>query len=181
MTRTDSYGLEIGNGSYHVQHNVIDLTNYPQVAVTVNYSGSTESVYVVYTNMLTLQSTTVRFSNHMCNAVLDGDQLDGAVATDMQILYRIGLATRTFAPATQLVIRTTQIKKALLVNLTECPFTLPELYAMGEGADISAFVGMYAKGTNRVINSSTVVREQQVIIDRYGNEKVLGKFTYAAL
>ena len=89
-TREDQYGSSIGNGTSHVQYHAINTAAFPQVNVTVNTSGTTESVYVTYTNNDNAMSTTVRFSNHMSNAVMFGDQLDGALATELQILFRIG-------------------------------------------------------------------------------------------
>lgn len=179
-TREDQYGSSIGNGTSHVQYHAINTAAFPQVNVTVNTSGTTESVYVTYTNNDNAMSTTVRFSNHMSNAVMFGDQLDGALATDLQILFRIGLASRTFAPSTSVVIETKQIKKAIMSQYEECALTMQELYALGEGADISAHTGKLAKGSNRIIVSTTVVRINNTMINRLGEEVQLGTYTYAA-
>ena len=180
-TREDQYGSSIGNGTFHVKHHVIDLTNYPQVSVSINNSGTTESVYVTYTNADNAKSTTVRFSNHMSNAVMFGDQLDGAVATDLQILFRIALATRTFAPATSLVIESKLIKKATMSQFEESTLTIQELYAMGEGADISAHAGKLAKGSNRLVVSTEIKRINNTIINRLGEVVEVGTYTYTAI
>ena len=180
-TKEDQFGSTIGNGTYHVQYHVIDTAAFPQVSVSINNSGTTESVYVTYTNAYNAKSTTVRFSNHMSNAVMFGDQLDGAVATNLQILFRIGLATRTFAAASSLIIETKQVKKATMSQYEECAFSMQELYAMGEGADISAHTGKLAKGSNRIIVSTTVVRMNSTIINRLGEVVEVGTYTYAAI
>ena len=48
--RTDKNGNYIGDGRFHVNHEVFDFSKYPQIETSVNFSDTTESVYVTYYN-----------------------------------------------------------------------------------------------------------------------------------
>jgi hypothetical protein len=176
--KTDKNDNYIGDGSYHVSYDVVDLSDYPQVSVDVNKSSTTESVYVKYNNNDNLQSITVRFSNHENNAVKFGDQLDGNIATKNEILYRLGLMGKEFIPETFLFIPTRQVSKIDAPKYKEADLTIQEMYNLGEGADLSKYKGKLAKGSRYLIQGDTVKKEIKSGID-LGNRVVdLGKFIY---
>ena len=176
--RTDRSGNEIGDGSYHSDHTVVDLKDYPKVRVGVSKSDNTESVYVTYNNEENGKSITVRFSNHENNATKFGNQLDGNKATKDEILYHLGLKDREFIPHKKLSINQRQVAKKDLQNYEEADKTIKELYDLGAGADISKYKGKLAKGSNYLILGDEVVEEVQQRLNAFGTPVSVGKYIY---
>lgn len=154
--RTDRDGNLIGDGKYHVDYDVYDFSEmgYDFIESNVSLSESTESVYVYYTNTKNHKIACVRFSWHNSNDSMFGDVL---CFTDIyEILYRLDLAERTFVHDERLFIGTQQIKKSELDKYEEAELTIREMYDLGEGADLSKYVGKRAKGSNYLVFSDQV-------------------------
>ncbi len=166
--KTDKSGNPIGDGNFHVDYFVEDMTEYPQVKISVSKSDSTESVYVRYFNEDNAESITLRFSMHENNAVKFGYQLNGYTASKNDILYELGLINRKFVPNTYLSITKRQVKKVDLPKYEESNLSIKEMYDLGEGADISMHKGKIAKGSNYLIQGDTV---EKIIADT-------GRFEY---
>ena len=175
---TDRNDNLIGDGTYHVEHHIIDLENYPQVSYTVSRSNTSETVYVKYFNSENGKEITVRFSWHENNAVKFGDQLNGYTASSDEILYRLGLKTRTFIPNTFLAIAKRMVKKVEMKNYEEADLTIQEMYALGAGADISDHTGKLAKGSNWLIEGTEIVEHEETRTDHFGNKVRIGKYIY---
>lgn len=174
---TDRNGNPIGNGTYHVEHHVIDLSDYPQVSYSIDKSNTSETVYVKYFNSENGKEITVRFSWHENNAVMFGDQLPGSATSD-EILYHLGLKTREFVPNTYLMIAKRMVKKIEMKNYEESELTIQEIYALGAGADISAHKGKLAKGSNWLIEGTEVVECKETRLDYLGRTNIIGKYIY---
>lgn len=168
----------IGDGSFHADYEVKDFSQYTQIKVSVSKSATTESVYVTYENVDNSKSVCVRFSNHINTAMNLGDQLDGRICSDKEILYRLGLAERVFTPKTRLSIRFRQVAKAQLTGYEEAALTIKDMYAMGAGADLSEFTGKIAKGSNYLILGDKVVEEVEKTRNAFGQEVAIGSYTY---
>ncbi len=182
--RLDRADNPIGDGNWHVEHDIINLDKYPQVVYKVNYSDTTESVYVEYTNKENNKSVTVRFSNHENNAVKFGDQLNGNWVRDDEILYRLGLKNRIFIPETKKDIGAYQVKRAEAKSYEEADKTIQELYDLPVGTDLSAYKGKRVK-SNRAdkisnwIIGGDVVKESQVYTSNIlGQHVPVGKYEY---
>ena len=176
--RLDRSGNEIGSGNWHKAYKVFDFDDYPYISHRVDKSNSTESVYVTYSNNENGKSIKVRFSSHENNATKFGDELDGDFATKLQVLYHLGLAKRTFIPNTYLSIQKRKIAKKELGKYEVADKTIQELFALGEGADISEFKGKIAKNSNYLLLGDLVTREKEEVIDSLGREVILGKYEY---
>lgn len=177
--RTDRSGNPIGDGSYHHNYDIRDFGNkYPEIKHTVNLSQSTESVYVTYSSPKTHKSVTLRFSDHENNAVKFGDQLNGILASDDEILYKLGYKKRTFIPKKRLFIGTQQIAKKKLKDYEEADKTIQELYALGAGADLSEYKGKRAKGSNYLIWGDKVDEYIETRRNFLGNEVQIGDYVY---
>jgi len=179
--RKDRSGNEIGDGNWHSSYNVFEFSDYPQISHQVDKSNSTESVYVRYTNNENHKSIKVRFSTHENNATKFGDELDGNFATRLEVLYHLGLAKRTFVPKTRLIVPSKQIAKKDLGKYQSADMTIQEMYALGEGADISNYKGKLAKNSNYLITGNAITNEELVMIDSLGRELIEGKYVYEEL
>ena len=176
--KTDRFGNLIGSNSETTTYRVEDFSSFPQISSSISKSATTESVYVRYYNGENGQSITVRFSDHANNATLLGEQLDWT-ATREEILFQLGLATRTFIPATRLFIDTRQVSKKTLNQYEEAELTIAEMYELGAGADLSAYTGKVAKGSNYLIQATEVKALEDTRIDTFGNRRVLGDYVYS--
>lgn len=178
--KTDRLGNYIGSADSHAFYNVIDFSTYPEVEARVSESSSTESVYVTYVNTRLHKSVTVRFSHHICNAVEFGDMLDGNVASRNEVLCHLGLMSRTFKPDSFLHIVTRQISNKDLRKgiYEEAPLTIQEMYALGEGADLSRYEGKLAKGSRYLIQSNVVKRLIHQRVNRFGETVTVGQYEY---
>jgi hypothetical protein len=176
--RQDKKENNIGDGKCHVEPIIFDFSEFSFIDYKVAESNTTESVYVTYTNSQNGKSVTVRFSWHVSNAVEFGDQLNGNIATKEEVLYYLGLAKRTFVAETYLFIQKRSIKKSEVKNFEEAELTISEMYELGEGADLSAFVGKLAKGSNYLIEGNKVERKAQTTIDKLGRVVSCGKYIY---
>ena len=175
--KTDRFGNYIGTGSSTTYYRVEDFSDYPQISASVSKSDTTESVYVRYYNSDNGNAITVRFSDHSNNATLFGDQLDWT-ATREEILFHLGLATRTFIPDTRLYIDSRQVGKKTLNQYEEAELTIGEMYELGAGADLSMFTGKVAKSSNYLIQG-TQVQEVEVARSNISGQKARqGKFIY---
>lgn len=174
---TDRFGNYIGSNSEATTYRVEDFSNFPQISSSVSKSTTTESVYVRYYNSDNSQSIVVRFSDHSNNATLFGDQLDWTASRE-EILFHLGLATRTFIPNTRLFIDSRQVSKKTLHQYEEAELTIGEMYELGTGADLSDYTGKLAKGSNYLIQGTKVKEFKDTRIDAFGNERVFGKFVY---
>lgn len=175
--KTDRFGNYIGTDSSHTYYRVEDFSDYPQISSSISKSDNTESVYVRYYNSDNGQSIVVRFSDHSNNATLFGDQLDWTASRE-EILFHLGLATRTFIPDTRLFIDSRQVSKKTLDQYQEAELTIGEMYELGAGADLSDYTGKLAKGSNYLIQGTQVKEFKDTRIDAFGNERVFGKFVY---
>lgn len=150
-TIKDRYDNVIGDGTTHAIYDVHDFVSdgYEFIKSSVTFSNTTESVYVKYINTRNLESVTVRFSNHMSNSVLFGDEL---CKTDVnEILYRLGLKGKKIVNGTRPYIYTKCIKKKEIGKYEEAELTIQEIYALGIGADLSAYKGKVARGGRSLI------------------------------
>jgi len=181
LNKTDRKGNQIGDGSCHVDYTIIDFSEYPQVSSSVSLSETTESVYVAYENKENGKTITARFSHHVNNAVAFGDQLNGFVASEDEILYRLGLKTRTFVPDTFLYIDKRKVaKKDIAAGLYEfAELTIREMYDLGKGADLSAYTGKIAKDSNWLIEGNRVEEEIKTSINFMGQSVQLGRYIYS--
>jgi hypothetical protein len=152
---TDKHDNPIGDGAFHCTYDVIDLTSYG-VRSAISFSDTTESVYVSYINDNNGKRITARFSHHINNAVKFGDQLNGFIATENEILFHLGLMKRTFKPDVILQLGRNDVKAKKIHEYKSCGLTLSELFDLGAGADLSMYVGMLIEGTNQVITSSKI-------------------------
>jgi hypothetical protein len=177
-TTTDNRGNEIGNGSYHVDYTVLDFQDYPGINASVSMSETTESVYVTYS--YNGNSVVVRFSDHCNNATLFGDQLNGFFATKNEILYRLGLITRTFVQGTRLFINSRMVKKSEIGTLYQVSdLTIQEMYRLGAGADLTSHTGKIAKDSNYIILGEKVETQLETRLDCFGNCVPAGKYVYS--
>lgn len=166
----------IGDGSFHVNYTIEVIEG---ATSSVSKSQTTESVYVTYS--FGEKSVTVRFSNHNCNAVTFGDQLNGYIASREEIMFALGLATRTFTPVVSLVIEKRQVSKATIANYEEANVTIQEIYAMGAGADLSSYCGKLAKRSNWLITGTKITESKQYRQNALGQQVEIGTYTYSAL
>ena len=174
---TDRQGNFIGDGSSHVEITIYDLADYG-VTSEVSESQCSESVYVTYSCAETHKCVTVRFSHHENNAVRFGDQLNGLLTSKDEVLYRLGLKKAVFVPQTFLYIGTQQVAKKRMHLYEETSMTIQEMYALGEGADLSEHVGKLAKGSNYLILGDTVMKCERRKRDAFGREVVIGDYIY---
>ena len=63
---------------------------------------------------------------------------------------------RTFKPNIILQLGRNTVKAKKINEYKSCGLTLSELFALGDGADISMYVGMLIEGTDKVITSSKI-------------------------
>lgn len=171
--REDRNGNYIGDGSYNVEYKVFDMPE--GVEVKVSKSDTTESVYVYY--IYQEERVTVRFSQHENNAVKLGVQLNGNICTRDEVLALLGLKKRTFVPNTYLSIYFTTVSKKNAVSYEEAPLTIQEMYALGEGADLTEYVGKLAKNSRYLIQGDKVrkVIETRTIL---GQSVQIGTYIY---
>ena len=96
----------LGHAEYYV-------AEFPETDIesSVEFSDSSESVYVRYSSKKTGKSVTCRFSWHQSNAEIFGDVLNGYWAGTDDILFRLGYKKRKFIPDTQLVIKSRKVAK----------------------------------------------------------------------
>lgn len=173
--KIDSKGNLIGNGEFHANYHVCEFDN-KDIYSSVYLSSSSESVYVSY--RYNDKSITVRFSDHVCNAVEFGDQLDGNFATKNDILFALGLVERVFVPETFLSIFKQCVKKTEIANYAESNLTISELYDLGANSDISQHTGKLAKGSNYLILGSKVELLNKTKVNRLGQSVTLGNYIY---
>lgn len=164
---------------YHVSYHVEEIEN---VTVKIVESLSSESVYVNYYNEENGKKCVCRFSTHSSNAVASGDTLNGNIATRDEIMFFLGLKKRTFIPATveKLVIESDFINKSDRQSYERCPLTIKEMYAMGEGADLSEYVGKATSDGKWLIKGNTVkkVIEEKTRTNKFGETIKIGEFIY---
>jgi len=175
--KTDRFDNMIGSAEFHSAYSVEDFSDYPQIYASVNKSETTESVYVSYYNSDNGERVTVRFSNHMNNATLFGDQLSWDAPID-QILYRLGLATREFFPESKLFINRRQVSIKKLNQYEEASLTIQEMYELGAGADLSEFTGKLAKGSVELILGTSVESFVSKQTNAFGEIVQLGNYVY---
>lgn len=173
--KTDRMGNEILTADFHNDYYVEQFEN-TEITSVVDFSQTTESVYVTY--RYNDKKITCRFSNHICNAVEFGDQLDGNFATKNEILYKLGLVERVFIPETFLSITKQCVKKSEISNYEECELTIQDMYDLGANADISKCTGKIAKGSNYLIQGKTVELCEKRGINRLGQSITYGKYIY---
>lgn len=165
------------NYACHAEYYVAEFPE-TDIKSSVEFSESSESVYVRYSSKKTGKSVTCRFSWHHSNAERFGDVLNGYwVGTD-EILFRLGYKEREFVPDTQLVIASRKVAKKQLALYEEAPLTIREMYALGEGADLSQYVGKIAKGGNYLILGDKVEKSVIKVRDFLGIERVRGSYVY---
>ena len=163
--------------SNHAEYYVADFPE-TDIKSSVEFSDSSESVYVRYSSKKTGKSVTCRFSWHQSNAERFGDVLNGYWAGMDDILFRLGYKNRKFIPDTQLVIISRKVAKKQLALYEEAPLTIREMYALGEGADLTQYVGKIAKGGNYLILGDKVEKSVIKVRDSLGIERVRGSFIY---
>ena len=159
----DADGNMIGDGSIHRPYNIVDFSNYPQIAHSVSKSTSTESVYVTYRNEETGDKAVVRFSGHNNNATRFGDQMVGwdndspyAKRKEDELKYRLGLMDKTLKYGTYIGTRSVSNADLESGKYEEADITLAELYGLPAGTDISQHTGKLAKGSRELILGEVV-------------------------
>jgi len=173
--RTDKQGNTIGDGTFQVDYFIFDIEN---TTIDVQNSETTETVYVTYTSNLTGMSCKVRFSNHESNAVKFGDVLDGYWCDKQQVMYRLGLLKRTFIPETYLSIGSRQVSKRDFDRYEVAELTIQEMYNLGEGGDLTKYVGKLAKNSNYLILDNTVNKFNRITNNAFGFQVEVGKYIY---
>lgn len=170
---TDRHGNFISK--MNVDYDVIDFNKYGYnfIESSVSKSVTTESVYVYYKNTRNDKIATVRFSNHSSNSLEFGDVIDGNFNNYEEILFKLGLMRRIFVPNTHLLICKQCVAKKNLTNYEEAELTIQEMYALGEGADLSKYVGKIAKGSNYLICSDKIQKYEDKL-GEYKYEKING-------
>lgn len=159
--RYDINGQMIGDGNSHCLYHIEEFPGLP-IKTNVQKSLSTESVYVTYLNMETLEIAKVRFSSHTCNDVEFGAVIDGYTSNARnEILYRLGFMTKEFVPYFMNHIHTQPVAKKKLHLYEEADKTIKELIGLPVGTDISEYRGKIAKGTNMMITSDKVLSVQR--------------------
>lgn len=171
-TKTDRYGNDILTAGCQ-DYIVFDIEGVTSV---IDKSETTESVYVTY--RANGKSVTVRFSNHMNNAVLFGDQLNGNTATVNEILFRLGMKQRIFKPDTFLFIIKRAVAKKDLANYEVAHLTIQEMYNLGKDADLSEFKGKVAKDSNYLIQGDKVEEAEKTSRNIFGDSVTLGRYIY---
>lgn len=151
----DKHDNPIGDGSFHCSYNVIDLSSYG-IRSVLDFSETTESVYVSYINDNNGKRITARFSNHINNAVKFGSQINGFIASENEILFHLGLKKRIFKPALILQIGRDMVKAKKIHEYKSCGLNLSQLLKLGAGADLSMYKGMLIEGTNEIITSNRI-------------------------
>ena len=159
----------IGDGTYHVDYEVIDFKKlgYDYIKSEVSFSDTTESVYVYYINQKNNEVAVVRFSTHTCNAVKFGIVLEHAI--EEEILYKLGIMKRKRVEdkETRLSITSQQVKKVDAYKYEEAPLTIQEMYALGAEADLSQYKGKLAKGSRYLILGDKVREFTDVVGAHY--------------
>lgn len=181
--RTDRSGNYIGDGNWHVRHNVETFDEYPQIKSSVSESATTESVYVTYRNTENGKSIRVRFSNHENNATKFGDELDGNLASRAEILYHLGLRKREFVPLVEAYIPSRQVSRKDLKNGTypESEYTIQEMYdKIRKGESIADEVGKVSKGSNYLILGDGSMSEVKRI-NAFGETVTVGDYKYSKI
>ena len=158
----DRYGNLVGDGSWHHDYHVVDFSDMPEIDVRVSKSNTSESVYVRYLHCPTMKSITCRFSTHISNAVLYDVELNGHTATRDEILYKLGLKKCKWVANTKIHIPARQVGKAKFADYEIAELTLDEMYALGEGADISMYTNKVAKGSNWLILGTYIGRRETI-------------------
>ena len=176
--REDKSGNNIGDGSYHTEHSVYEFNDYPEITSSVDYSNTTESVYVTYRNKNNDKHVKVRFSDHENNATKLGDELNGRFASRDEILFRLGLKEREFVPNKRLRIHFTMVKKKDIEKYDEADLTIDEMYSLGAGADLSKYKGKLAKGSNYLILGDKVEEDIEATRNFLGQKVYVGKYVY---
>lgn len=175
---TDKFGNAIGD--VNVDYRIEDLSAYStEIRTQVQESYTTESVYVYY--ILGDKMAVVRFSSHYCNGVEFGKYIDGNAYSINEILYKLGLVKRVFIPNTYLSIWTQQVAKKKIASYEMADVTIQEMYAMGEGADLSAYKGKIAKDSNYLVLGDTVKREIDEGCNSFGDKVTRGRYEYQAI
>ena len=167
----DADGNMIGDGSIHRPYNIVDFSNYPQIAHSVSKSISTESVYVTYRNEETGDKAVVRFSGHNNNATRFGDQMVGwdndspyAKRLENELKYRLGLMDKTLKYGTHIGTRSVSNADLESGKYEEADITLAELYALPAGTDISQHTGKLAKGSRELILGDVVKENRNKVV-----------------
>ena len=167
----DADGNMIGDGSIHRPYNIVDFSNYPQIAHSVSKSTSTESVYVTYRNEETGDKAVVRFSGHNNNATRFGDQMVGwdndspyAKRKEDELKYRLGLMDKTLKYGTYIGTRSVSNADLESGKYEEADITLAELYALPAGTDISQHTGKLAKGSRELILGEVVKENRNKVV-----------------
>lgn len=159
--RYDENGHLIGDGSWHHPYHIEEFPGL-NLRITVQKSATTESVYVFYMNRETLEYAKVRFSSHISNDLKYGAVIDGkSPDARNEILFRIGLMTKTFIPRFVNHIHTQYVAKKKLHLYEEADKTIAELTALPAGTDISEYRGKIAKGTTLMITSDKILSVQR--------------------
>lgn len=179
--RIDSMGNIIGNGDYHAGYTVFDFSDYPQISAKTALSETTESVYITYRNDDNSRRITVRFSNHINNATIFGDQLNGLTVSKDEVLYHLGLKERTFVPDTYLSIAKRCVAKKDIESgmYSFADVSIKDMYALGKGADLSPYKGKIAKDSNYLILGDKVEEFIKTSMNWLGFEVQIGHYLYS--
>lgn len=166
---------------FHVSYYVEEIEG---IEVKVNEAVTSESVYVNYYNPENGKKCICRFSTHTCNGEKFGDYLNGYTASRDEIMFRLGLKKRTFVPniIERLVIDADFISKDERKKLNEerLNVTIKDLYAMGEGADLTEYVGKVTSDGKWRIKGDKVVKDvfEETGTDFLGQKVRIGKYIY---
>ena len=110
-----------------------------------------------------------------------GDQLNGYAATEIEVLHRLGLATRVFVPETYLDIYKCQVKKVEISNYEMAELSISEIYALGAGADISQYTCKIAKDSNWLILGTEIKELVRRRINTFGDPMEVGRYIYTEI
>lgn len=153
----------------HAICNIVDFGDFPQISVKVEFSLTTESVYVKYRNNATGDVATVRFSYHENNAVRLGVELNGwkancplAKRAENELKYRLGLTSKTIEYGKKITSR--MVAKRDVDNYEVADVTMSELYALPIGSNISQYTGKIAKNSRYLILGSEVEEDKYKIV-----------------
>ncbi|MDR2594541.1 MAG: hypothetical protein LBC87_07215 [Fibromonadaceae bacterium] len=176
----DKKGNAIGDGKHHIKPIVLQFPNHPEIKSEVGFSQSSESSYVYYTNKNNGKRISVRFSMHENNAVKFGDQLNGYLATEDEILFHLGFKKRTFIPAVELSIAHNQVSLKKLDKYEMLSETLADLFKLGAGADLSNYYGKVTADL-KLITGKRVNSYKKESKNLVGEWVEVGKYIYEDL
>lgn len=141
MIKTDKNGMLIGDGSWHADYSIEDMTGYP-VTISVEKALTTESVYVNYKysdlENEVFKTVSVRWSSHRANENYTGMyiKINGRSNQRDEILNLLGLKKSRIVDVRAPYFKNHYVSKKKINEYTMCDMTFDELLALPVGTKI---------------------------------------------